>query len=77
MDKVEGKVSRGTGGLNAYVGRLRMTDACINGIVFEGRTKLHVITSQPDVRIVSVDKASEGRSCLASPVLVPRSSRWD
>lgn len=71
MNNERGKVSRGTGGLRAYVGRLRTAEGCLNGIVFEGRTQLHVVSSQPDVRITSVDKTTNGRFVteLQSPSL--------
>lgn len=43
--------------MKATVVRYRGPDgACLHGVLFEGRTRLHLIASQPDVRIVSVDK---------------------
>jgi hypothetical protein len=41
--------------MKAFVARYRGADgACVHGIVFEGRTRLHLVTSQPDVRVVTI-----------------------
>ena len=48
--------------MKAYVARYRGADsACLHGVVFEGRTRLHLVTAQPDVRVVSIDRAREAR----------------
>jgi hypothetical protein len=45
--------------MNVFVGRLHADTGCINGLVFVGRKKIHIVAAHPDVRVVSIDKREE------------------